>query len=262
MRPARPAHRLIALVHGRWTVRRRWCSCRDGSTTPIACSATTSAGTPAPAAGGPFTVDAHVADLAALLGGRRAVLFGHSYGNVARSPSVVPIWCVPWPPTSRRCRGCRGGRAAQSAEWPAEGTRRARRSSSCAAWSGTSGEALPEPRNARIATRRGLVEEVTDLAATAPWHPDRVEVPVVAMYGLLTEASRGGCHYLAGLLSDRPAIAIEVPATAARTPTPRRSPVSCASSRLGRRCERQETATVVVVVGASGPSTASPVRER
>ena len=34
--------------------------------------------------GGPFTMDAHVADLAALLDGRRAVVFGHSYGgNVA-----------------------------------------------------------------------------------------------------------------------------------------------------------------------------------
>ena len=46
-------------------------------------------------AGGPFTIDAHVADLVALLDGRRAVVFGHSYGgNVAlalaeRHPELV-----------------------------------------------------------------------------------------------------------------------------------------------------------------------------
>jgi pimeloyl-ACP methyl ester carboxylesterase len=72
-------------------------------------------------------------------------------------------------------------------------------------------DALPEHvRKARRAEGVALVEEVTDLAAAAPWHPDRIGVPVVAMYGELTrEHLRDGCHYLAELLSDRPAIAIQ-----------------------------------------------------
>ena len=78
---------------------------------------------------GPFTMDAHVADLADLLDGRRAVVFGHSYGgNVAlalaeRHPQLVravavfevPLSWLPWWPgsTGRRAAGTRsiaGGR--------------------------------------------------------------------------------------------------------------------------------------------------------
>jgi pimeloyl-ACP methyl ester carboxylesterase len=166
-------------------------------------------------AGGPFTVDAHVADLAALLDGRRAVLFGHSYGgNVAlalaeRRPDLVravaayesPLsWLPWWPGNSGRRGGPADGNPADAAE------QFMRRVVGDERW-----EALPEQvRDARREEGVTLVEEVTDLAATAPWHPDRVEVPVVAMYGALTrEHHRDGCHYLAELLSDRPAIAIE-----------------------------------------------------
>ena len=67
-------------------------------------------------AGGPFTIDAHVADLVALLDGRRAVVFGHSYGgNVAlalaeRHPQLVravavyevPLSWLPWWPGQHR----------------------------------------------------------------------------------------------------------------------------------------------------------------
>ena len=166
-------------------------------------------------AGGPFTLDAHVADLAALLDARRAVIFGHSYGgNVAlalaeRRPDLVrsvavyesPMSWLPWWPGNTGRRGAGGeGIPADAAE------QFMRRVVGDDRW-----EALPEQvRNARRAEGVALVEEVSDLAAAAPWHPERIDVPVVAMYGSLTrEHHRDGCHYLAEVLSDRPAIAIE-----------------------------------------------------
>ena len=124
-------------------------------------------------------------------------------------------------------------------------------------------EALPEhARNARRDEGVALVEEVTDLAATAAVasrpgrgagrgdvrraHPESITA---------TDATISpSCCRTARRSPSR------VPATAARTPHPEAvAAVSCASSRLGRRCERQETATVVVVVvGASGPSRRRP----
>ncbi|MGI9031478.1 MAG: alpha/beta fold hydrolase [Ilumatobacteraceae bacterium] len=76
-------------------------------------------------AGGPFTMEAHVGDLAAVLDGRPAVVFGHSYGgNVAlalaqRQPAQVravgvyetPLsWLDWWPATTA------GGDALASAD--------------------------------------------------------------------------------------------------------------------------------------------------
>jgi pimeloyl-ACP methyl ester carboxylesterase len=167
------------------------------------------------AAGGPFTLDAHVADLAALLDGRRAVLFGHSYGGdvalalAERRPDLVravaayevPLsWLPWWPGSTARRGGAVDGNPADAAE------QFMRRAVGDARW-----EALPEQiREARRAEGVALVEEITDLAAAPPWHPERIDVPVVAMYGSLTrEHHRDGCHYLAELLSDRPPIAIE-----------------------------------------------------
>jgi pimeloyl-ACP methyl ester carboxylesterase len=164
---------------------------------------------------GPFTIGAHVADLAALLDGRRAVVFGHSLGgNVAlalaqRRPDLVravaayelPLSWLPWWPGST---GRRGG-AADGA--PADAAEQfMRRMLGDERW-----EALPEHvRTARRAEGVAFVEEITDLAAAAPWHPEGVDVPVVAMYGALArEHHRDGCHYVAELLSDREAIAIE-----------------------------------------------------
>jgi pimeloyl-ACP methyl ester carboxylesterase len=164
---------------------------------------------------GPFTIDAHVADLANLLDGRTALIFGHSYGgNVAlalaeRHPQLVravavyevPLsWLAWWPgSTGRRGAAVRGTpkdaaeqfmrRMIGDEQWDAlsESTRAARRSEGVA-----------------------FVEEITDLGAAPPWHAERIDVPVVAMYGSLTrEHHRDGCHYLAELLSDRDAIAIE-----------------------------------------------------
>jgi pimeloyl-ACP methyl ester carboxylesterase len=166
-------------------------------------------------AGGPFTLDAHVADLAALLDGRRAVVFGHSYGgNVAlalaeRRPDLVravaayelPLSWLPWWPGSTARRGAASeGSTADAAE------QFMRRMLGDERW-----EALPEHvRTARRGEGVGFVEEISDLSAAAPWHPERIDVPVIAMYGSLTrEHHRDGCHYLAELLSDRPAVAIE-----------------------------------------------------
>ena len=143
------------------------------------------------------------------------MVFGHSYGgNVAlalaeRHPQLVravavyevPLSWLPWWPgsTGRRGTAVRGTpedaaeqfmrRMVGDDQWDAlsESTRAARRSEGVA-----------------------FVEEITDLGAAAPWHAERIDVPVVAMYGSLTrEHHRDGCHYLAELLSDRDAIAIE-----------------------------------------------------
>ncbi len=72
-------------------------------------------------------------------------------------------------------------------------------------------EALPEStRAARRAEGVAFVDEIADLAAAPPWHAERIDVPFVAMYGSLTrEHHRDGCHYLAELLSDHEAIAID-----------------------------------------------------
>jgi pimeloyl-ACP methyl ester carboxylesterase len=167
------------------------------------------------AAGGSYTIAAHVADLAAQLDGRRAVLFGHSYGgNVAlalaeRHPDLVravavyevPLSWLPWWPGSTG----RSNRASRvSPEDAAE--QFMRRMVGDERW-----EALPRfVRDARRAEGTALVEEIADLAAGAPWQPERIDVPVVAIYGSLTrEHHRDGCHYLAELLSDRDAVVID-----------------------------------------------------
>jgi pimeloyl-ACP methyl ester carboxylesterase len=166
-------------------------------------------------AGGPYTMDAHVADLSARLDGRRAVVFGHSYGgNVALAlaqlrPDLVkavavyevPLTWLPWWPGSF---GRNNRASVTSPEDAAE--QFMRRMVGDERW-----EALPgHVREARRAEGTALVGEIADLAAGAPWHADGIEVPVVVMYGAQTrEHHRDGCHYLAELLSDRGPVAIE-----------------------------------------------------
>ena len=166
-------------------------------------------------AGGPFTIDAHVTDLAALLAGRRAVVFGHSYGgNVAlalaeRHPEVVravavyevPLsWLSWWPGSTGRRASARHGTPEGAAE------QFMRRMIGDDQW-----EALPEStRAARRAEGVAFVDEIADLASGPPWHADRITVPFVVMYGSLTrEHHRDGSHYLAELLSDHEPIAID-----------------------------------------------------
>jgi pimeloyl-ACP methyl ester carboxylesterase len=167
------------------------------------------------AATGPYTIEAHVADLAGQLAGRRAVVFGHSYGgNVAlalaeqrpdlvRAVAVyeVPLSWLPWWPGGGR----RGGWATRGA--PEDAAEQfMRRMVGDERW-----EALPEQiRTARRAEGRALVDELVDLAAEAPWHAERIDVPVVTIYGSLArEHHRDGCQYLAELLSDRGPVGIE-----------------------------------------------------
>jgi pimeloyl-ACP methyl ester carboxylesterase len=166
-------------------------------------------------AGGPFTIDCHVADLAKLLDGRPAVVFGHSYGgNVAlalaeRHPRLVravavyevPLSWLPWWP------GSTGRRGAATRGTPEDAAEQfMRRMVGDEKWAALS----ESTKAARRAEGAAFVEEIADLGAAPPWHAERIDVPVVAIYGSLArEHHRDGCHYLAELLSDRDAIAIE-----------------------------------------------------
>ena len=165
---------------------------------------------------GPFTVQAHVDDLVALLAGRRAVIVGHSFGgNVAlataeRHPELVraiavyetPLSWLEWWPGSTS--GGRGMDAAQGT--PEEAAERfMRRMIGNRRW-----ETLPErTREERIAEGPNFVEELVDLGTNEPWRAYSISAPVVAMYGeLAREHHRDGADYIADLLSDREPIVI------------------------------------------------------
>ena len=165
--------------------------------------------------GGPFTMDAHVDDLVGLLDGRRAVVFGHSYGGnvalalAARRPELVravvvyevPLSWLPWWPGSTARRG------AATQGTPADAAEQfMRRMLGDDGWA-----ALPETtRTARRAEGVAFVDEIADLRNGPPWHAESIDVPVTVMYGSLTrEHHRDGCHYLAELLSDQAAIAVD-----------------------------------------------------
>lgn len=144
--------------------------------------------------GPPFGVDAQVADLVGLIGsldrgGRPVVLFGHSFGgNVAlavadRHPELVravivyesPLsWTDWWPADSA------GGAAAVVADRPEDAAEAfMRRLIGDARW-----DRLPEStRRARRAEGPAMLAELADLRLRAPWHPDRIRVPVLTMFG-------------------------------------------------------------------------------
>jgi pimeloyl-ACP methyl ester carboxylesterase len=138
---------------------------------------------------GPFGIQEQVGDLADVLDGRPAVIFGHSYGgNVAlaladRRPDLVravavyesPLpWLPWWPGTTAGSEAAGGnGGAAQAAE------RFMRRMIGDERW-----ERLPgRTRDARRAEGVAMVAELADLARRPPWDPRRIAVPVVAMHG-------------------------------------------------------------------------------
>lgn len=149
---------------------------------------------------GPFNMSAQVADLAAVLNGRRAVVVGHSYGgNVAlaaaeQHPALVagvviyetPLSWEPWWPGSTA--GAVAVRAAGQPEEAAEAFMR--RIIGVERW-----EALPERTRA---TRRSegiaLVDELADLREHQPWHADRIHVPVMVGCG-----TRGAAHHHQGM---------------------------------------------------------------
>ena len=140
---------------------------------------------------GPFDMDGQVADLVALLAGRRAVVVGHSYGGnvalatAARHPELVagvalyetPMsWLASWPGTT-------AGSVAVAAETGTEDAAELfmRRLIGDRRW-----EELPESTRAtRRAEGAALVGELGDLRRSAPWWPEDIHIPVMVGCGSL-----------------------------------------------------------------------------
>jgi pimeloyl-ACP methyl ester carboxylesterase len=144
---------------------------------------------------GPFTVDAQVADLVAVIGHARsdgdppAVLFGHSFGgNVVltvadRFPELVraavvyesPMSWVDWWPADSA-----GGLAVRAGGDPeAAAEVFMRRLIGDQRWA-----RLPESsRQARRAEGAPMLAELADLRTGRPWRPERIGVPVLALFG-------------------------------------------------------------------------------
>lgn len=149
---------------------------------------------------GPFEMAGQVADLVELLGGRRAVLIGHSFGGnvalatAARHPELVaavavyetPLSWEPWWPGTTA-----GADAVATRGTPADAAERfMRRLIGDARW-----EALPErTRRTRRDEGAAMVGELSDLRANRPWTPDQLHLPVLAAYG-----TRGAPHHRQGM---------------------------------------------------------------
>jgi pimeloyl-ACP methyl ester carboxylesterase len=149
---------------------------------------------------GPFDMAAQVGDLVALLGGRRAVLIGHSFGGnvalaaAARHPHLVagvavyetPLSWEPWWPSTTA-----GAIATTTDASPAAAAELfMRRLVGDAIWEG-----LPE-RTRETRRREGatMVGELADLRANRPWSPAEVHCPVVVSRG-----SKGAEHHRRGM---------------------------------------------------------------
>jgi pimeloyl-ACP methyl ester carboxylesterase len=149
---------------------------------------------------GPFDMGEQVADLVELLGGRRAVLVGHSYGGnvalatAARHPHLVsavaiyetPLSWEPWWPGTTAGGSALATRG--STADAAEGFMR--RLIGNQRW-----EALPErTRDIRRTEGAAMVGELTDLGRHAPWQPGEILQTVVAGFG-----SDGAAHHRRGM---------------------------------------------------------------
>lgn len=136
---------------------------------------------------GPFDVDAQVDDLVELLGGREAVLVGHSFGGhvalgaAAREPGLVrgvsvyetPLSWMEWWPA-----GTAGGRAAGSGDADAAETFM-RRLIGDRGW-----EDLPErTKEARRAEGAALRAELLSIRSSGPWDADLIRCPTVCGHG-------------------------------------------------------------------------------
>ena len=149
---------------------------------------------------GPFDMAEQVGDLVHLLGGRRAVLVGHSYGgNVALAtanqyPTLVagvamyetPLSWEPWWP------GTTAGAAARATEGTSQDAaeRFMRRLIGDDRW-----ENLPErTRDTRMAEGAAMVGELRDLQANRPWIGERIGCPLMVSYG-----SNGAQHHRDGM---------------------------------------------------------------
>ena len=168
---------------------------------------------------GPFGIEAQVDDLVRVIASASeapepCLVFGHSYGgNVAlataqRHPALVaavvvyetPLSWLPWWPGSTA-----GGDARAWDHDPAGAAERfMRRLIGDARW-----ERLPEStRQARRAEGPALLGELGDLTREAPWSPDGIASPVLAMRGELGPAHHEyGMGVLAGWF-DTPVVAI------------------------------------------------------
>lgn len=142
---------------------------------------------------GPYEMADQVADLAALLteqsaSERDTVVFGHSFGgNVAlavadRCPELVTAvavyeapmsWLDWWPGNSAGGTALSLGNPADAAE------AFLRRLMGDAGWERLS----KSKQETRRAEGSAMVGELADLRKQAPWSPDRILVPVLAMYG-------------------------------------------------------------------------------
>lgn len=147
-----------------------------------------------------FDMGGQVDDLVELLGGRRAVLVGHSYGGnvalaaAARYPELaaaVAIYETPlsweswWPGTTAGAQAtASSGDAGDAAE------RFMRRLLGDELWEG-----LPErTRATRRAEGPAMVGELKDLQANQPWVATEVLCPLVVAYG-----SNGAEHHRRGM---------------------------------------------------------------
>ncbi|MET0324932.1 MAG: alpha/beta hydrolase [Ilumatobacteraceae bacterium] len=165
---------------------------------------------------GPFGMDGQVADLVALLDGRPAVVFGHSYGgNVALAvaagrPDLVravgvyesPLsWFDWWPRTTAG-----SGAVAEEGDPADVAERFMRRMIGDGRW-----EHLPPgSRAARRTEGAAMVGELTDLSAHAPWSPDAIRVPALAIHGSLGAAHHGlSTAYLGHVLADVEVVEID-----------------------------------------------------
>jgi len=155
------------------------------------------------AVGGPRTIDAHVADVLAVLDGRRGVVFGHSLGGdialaaAQRHPELlgaVGAFEPPMPWESWWPDGTAGAAAfALGAERPdvANATEDARRAAEDAAESfmrrmigDRRWERLPAATRAdRRVEGLTLVAELGDVQSRAPFDPAKIHVPVLIACG-------------------------------------------------------------------------------
>jgi pimeloyl-ACP methyl ester carboxylesterase len=182
--------------------------------------------------GGPYDMEHQVADLVAVLAGRPAVVFGHSYGgNVAlaladRHPELVravgvyetPLPWLDWWPDSTA-----GAQAVAEGLAPDEAAERfMRRMIGDERW-----ERLPSgTRAARRAEGAVMVGELRDLDEHVPWDPARITVPAVTMRGSAGRPQhRGSSDHLGAVLADCPIVTIE----GARHPGPNTHPDAVAA---------------------------------
>lgn len=139
--------------------------------------------------GGPFTVDAHVDDLASVVGDRQVVLFGHSFGGAVvlafaeREPESVlgvavyetpmswlPFWTTPGSVSAEAGSGKDPRDIAEAFMRRMIGNRR---------W-----ESLPEAtRRSRREEGDTLVGDIIDLQSRSPYDLTRITCPVLSAAG-------------------------------------------------------------------------------